>query len=257
MTGARGAAGGTPWNSTLARRSRSSARSCGTGSRPRRRPALPGLADWNMPVTAGGRTHAKLAEAEAHPAYARVGGQAGRPPADLPAVAGGVRRAGHGRGAGRRAERGVLPGRRAPGDPRHGRVAGRPVHHGARHAGAAGVLPAPDHLRRGRVLPGLLRTWPRLGPGRRADPRRGRGGRARHHRAEGMDLGRRAGQPDVPALPDRPGRAQARRALLRADRLHRAGRAVPADQADVRARPSSTRTSWTGCGPRCSSSSAG
>ncbi len=33
-------------------------------------PALPGLADWNMPVTAGGRTHAKLAEAEAHPAYA-------------------------------------------------------------------------------------------------------------------------------------------------------------------------------------------
>ena len=33
-------------------------------------PALPGLADWNMPVTAGGRTHAKLAAAEAHPAYA-------------------------------------------------------------------------------------------------------------------------------------------------------------------------------------------
>ena len=31
---------------------------------------LAGLADWNMPVTAGGRTHAKLAEAEAHPAYA-------------------------------------------------------------------------------------------------------------------------------------------------------------------------------------------
>jgi hypothetical protein len=27
-------------------------------------PVLPGLADWNMPVTAGGRTHAKLAEAE-------------------------------------------------------------------------------------------------------------------------------------------------------------------------------------------------
>ena len=78
-------------------------------------PALPGLADWNMPVTAGGRTHAKLAEAEAHPAYARVAGQAGRSPADLPAVAGGVRREGHGRGAGRRAERGVLPGRRAPG----------------------------------------------------------------------------------------------------------------------------------------------
>ena len=33
-------------------------------------PELPGLADWNMPVTAGGRRAAKLAEAEAHPAYA-------------------------------------------------------------------------------------------------------------------------------------------------------------------------------------------
>src|SRR5258708_32851211 len=31
---------------------------------------LAGLADWNMPVTAGGRRAAKLAEAEAHPAYA-------------------------------------------------------------------------------------------------------------------------------------------------------------------------------------------
>ena len=26
-------------------------------------PGLPGLADWNMPVTAGGRTQARLAEA--------------------------------------------------------------------------------------------------------------------------------------------------------------------------------------------------
>src|SRR5438034_5669405 len=31
---------------------------------------LAGLADWNMPLTAGGRTQARLAEAEAHPAYA-------------------------------------------------------------------------------------------------------------------------------------------------------------------------------------------
>src|SRR6266568_1994870 len=31
---------------------------------------LAGLADWNMPVTAGGRRAARLAEAEAHPAYA-------------------------------------------------------------------------------------------------------------------------------------------------------------------------------------------
>src|SRR5436190_375080 len=31
---------------------------------------LAGLVDWNMPVTAGGRTHARLAEAEAQPAYA-------------------------------------------------------------------------------------------------------------------------------------------------------------------------------------------
>src|ERR1700750_801452 len=32
-------------------------------------PALPGLADWNMPVTAGGRTHAKLAAAGGPPAH--------------------------------------------------------------------------------------------------------------------------------------------------------------------------------------------
>src|SRR6201989_3378008 len=32
--------------------------------------ALAGLADWNMPLTAGGRTQARIAEAEAHPAYA-------------------------------------------------------------------------------------------------------------------------------------------------------------------------------------------
>src|SRR2546429_4706650 len=31
---------------------------------------LAGVADWNMPLTAGGRTQARLAEAEAHPAYA-------------------------------------------------------------------------------------------------------------------------------------------------------------------------------------------
>ena len=32
--------------------------------------ALAGLIDWNMPMTAGGRRNAQLAEAEAHPAYA-------------------------------------------------------------------------------------------------------------------------------------------------------------------------------------------
>ena len=32
--------------------------------------ALAGLADWNMPLTAGGRRGARLAAAEAHPAYA-------------------------------------------------------------------------------------------------------------------------------------------------------------------------------------------
>src|SRR6476646_1717138 len=31
---------------------------------------LAGLADWNMPLTAGGRTQAGRARAEAHPAYA-------------------------------------------------------------------------------------------------------------------------------------------------------------------------------------------
>ena len=33
-------------------------------------PALAGLTDWNMPMTAGGRRGAALAAAAAHPAYA-------------------------------------------------------------------------------------------------------------------------------------------------------------------------------------------
>src|SRR5712691_11940947 len=33
-------------------------------------PALAGLTDWNMPLIAGGRRGARLAEAQAHPAYA-------------------------------------------------------------------------------------------------------------------------------------------------------------------------------------------
>ncbi len=40
-------------------------------------------------------------------------------------------------------------------------------------------------------------------------------------------------QQDVPAVPDRPARGEARGALLRADRLHRPRRQLPADQADV------------------------
>ena len=98
---------------------------------------------------------------------------------------------------------------------------------------AAGVLPAPHHLRRGRLLPGLLRAQPRLRPGGRGDPRRGQRRRDRHHRAEGLDVRRRQRQPDVPAVPDRRARGEARGALLRAHRLHRPRRHLPADQADV------------------------
>ena len=60
--------------------------------------------------TTGGYRSEELAEALRAPRLRGVGARAGRRQADLPAVAGRVRRPGHGRGAGRGAERGVLPG---------------------------------------------------------------------------------------------------------------------------------------------------
>ena len=106
--------------------------------------------------------------------------------------------------------------RRAARDARHGRVAGRPVDHRARHRRAEGLLPAPHHRRHRPLLPGLLRARRRLGPRRAQDARRRRRRRGRDHRSEGVDLGRADGEHDVLPVPHRSGRAEAPWHLVRA-----------------------------------------
>ena len=73
------------------------------------------LTDWNLTAIPGGYRDQSLGAALAHPALRGMGAEAGRGQADLPAMASRVRRAGSGRGPGRRPERGVPPGRPAPG----------------------------------------------------------------------------------------------------------------------------------------------
>src|SRR5256885_11767591 len=84
---------------------------------------LAGLADWNMPLTAGGRTQARIAEAEAHPAYAEW--QAKLADHRLICPQWPEEFGGEGVEAGRSAalDQEVLPARGAPGTPR---IAGRP-----------------------------------------------------------------------------------------------------------------------------------
>ena len=90
------------------------------------------------------------------------------------------------------------------------------------------------------LLPGVLGARPRLGPRRGRDPRRRRRRRDRGHRPEGVDLGRAPGEHDVRPVPDRPGRAQAPRPVLRAGPVHRATTASSSGRcARCRARRSS------------------
>jgi alkylation response protein AidB-like acyl-CoA dehydrogenase len=100
-------------------------------------PGLADLYDWNMVQTAGGRRGGQLARAMAHPAYQEWSAKL-------------------------QAKRLICPqwpeefggqGLDAV------RIA---VLNEEFHPRAAGALPAQDHLRRGRVLPGLLRAEPRL-----------------------------------------------------------------------------------------------
>ena len=157
--------------------------------------SLPGLADWNMPLTAGSRRGAELVRAQADPAYAEweaklaerrlicphwpeeFGGQ-GMDAVRIAVLNEEFYRAGVPRVARGMGEWLVGPSVIVHGTP-----------------GAEGSLPAADHLRRGQLLSGLLRAGPRLGPGRGGDPWRGRRRRDRHHRPEGLDLGRLPGQP--------------------------------------------------------------
>ena len=183
----------------------------------------PGWPTGTWPGPAAAAATGPLAQAHGPPGLRRVGAP-GLPAARLicPQWPAGVRRPGPGRGPRGRAERGVPPGRGAAGAPRHGRDAGRAVDHRARHAGAEGPVPAPDHLRRrpstARASPSrtTARTWPRWRPGARStatrssSPARRCGPRARP-RANMMFVLCRT-DPDVPKH-DGP--------LLRADRLHR------------------------------------
>ena len=150
------------------------------------------------------------------PRHAGVDGQAPRGRLPLRGLAQGVRRPRPHRHRGVGAQRRVRPRRRAPGDPGHGRVAGRPVDHRVGHRRAEGLLPAADHRRHRPLLPGLLRARRRLRPGVAQDPRRRRRRRGRHHRPEGVDLRGDHRQHDVLPVPHRSGRAQAPGHLLRA-----------------------------------------
>ncbi len=68
----------------------------------------------------------------------------------------------------------------------------------------------------GPLLPGLLRARRRFRPRGTEDPRRDRRRRDRHHRPEGVDLRRAAGEHDVLPLPHRSRRAETQGHLLRA-----------------------------------------
>ena len=229
--------GPPPWNLTLARRSRSSAPSCASGSPANAPDELAELADWNMPgATGGDRRDPRTVGGADQPRVPHVGGpQAVGGPADLPATG---RRSTAARAWTRSALAVLNEEFYRAGVPRVTRGMGESlvgpsiIVHGTPEQKAD--VPAADHLRRGPLLPGLLRAQPRVGPGRGGDQGRGRRRRDRHHRPEGLDLRRDVRQQDVHPVPHRPDRAQARRPVLRADRLHRPGRDVPADQADLR-----------------------
>ncbi len=135
---------------------------------------LAGLADWNMPLTAGGRRGAELIKAQADPAYTAWEAKLAEQRLICPGWP--QEYGGQGMDAVRTA---VLNEEfyRA-GVPRVARGMGEwlvgpsIIVHGT--PGAEGPLPAADHLRRGQLLPGLLRARPRLGPGRSGDQGRGR-----------------------------------------------------------------------------------
>ncbi len=130
---------------------------------------LAGLTDWTIAATTGGYRGAELARAAAQPEYAEwerrladarlicpqwpqeFGGQ-GMDGVRLAVLNEEFHQAG-------------LPRvRRGMGETLVGPSI---IVHGT--ARAAGVLPAQDHLRRGRLLPGILRAEPGVRPGRRAD----------------------------------------------------------------------------------------
>ena len=138
--------------------------------------------------------------------------------------------------------RGRRPGQRPAAHrhrPRHGRADDPRV----RHRRAEAALPAAALVRRGGLVPAVLRARRRLRPRRPRDPRRPRRRRLDRQRPEGVDvLGahRRPGDPDRPHRPRRPQargphRTSSSTCTTRASRSGRCARSP--------ARPSSTRSS--------------
>ena len=148
--------------------------------------ALATLTDWNMPMTAGGRPRCPAGRGGGPPRLRRMGGQDGGQAADLPAVAGGVRRPGHGRGAPRRAQRGVRPRRRAARHSWHGRGPCRTVHH-VHGTESSGPGSYPGSSTGPTSTPGLLRAGPGSDLASRPPAACGRR-RSRDHWAEGLDV---------------------------------------------------------------------
>ena len=220
--------------------------------------ALAGLFDWNMALTGGSQRAAERASAESHPAYAEwVAKLAAR---RLICAAAGRRSTAAGAWT-RCAWPCSTRSSTGPGVPRVNRGMGESL------VGPSVIVHGTPE-QKAYFLPRIISGEDRYCQGfsepnhgsdlaARGDPRRGRRRRGRHHRPEGLDLGSGPGQPDVRAVPDRPGRGTARGAVLRADRLHRARRGVPAGSSRCRGPQSSARTSSTARGRRCSTSSAG
>ena len=231
-----------------ARRRRLSARGpCGRGERPARRRGT--LASWTRPTRPKPRRTARrsrrsspsscptgwqgvgaLREGRRRAVRAGLAGHAARPRPAGRVVAAPVRRRRPERARAGDPGRGVLPGRRAHRH-RQRRVRhpdGRQHHPAVGDRGAEAALPAPHPLRRGPVVPGLLRAQRRVRSRQPGLPRRARRRRVGHQRPEDLDVGRPSGQLDLRAGPHRPRRAEAQGHLVPAGPDGPAGRRGPA-----------------------------
>ena len=116
--------------------------------------------------------------------------------------------------------------------PRH--PARRPDDHDVGHRRAEAALPQPDPLRRGDLVPGLLRARRRLRPRGAQDARGARRRRVGRHRAEGVDERRAVLEVVHARRAHRPGRAEAQGPQLLPHGHGAGGRPGPAAAPDHR-----------------------
>ena len=149
----------------------------------------------------------------------------------------------------------------APARPRRrtcsGLADGRADGHRARHRRAEAALPRADPVRRGDLVPGLLRARLRLGPRVAEDARGARGRRVGGHRPEGLDHARAPLQVVHARRAHRQRRAQAPGPHLLPDGHGAARGADPAAACRSPARRSSTSSSSRARASRTRTSSAG